>query len=66
MLPTTPTNKVLTRTLVHEKFRSDRVGNDPVLVRDRGSPQFRTFTKEDEVGLRAAFEANGRGDAWAL
>ncbi len=66
VLPTTPTNKVLTRTLVHEKFRSDRVGDDPVLVRDRGSPHFRTFTKEDEVGLRAAFEANGRGDAWDL
>ena len=66
VLPTTPTNKVLTRTLVHEKFRSDRVGNDPVYVRDRGSPHFRSFTKEDEVGLRTAFEANGRGDAWAL
>ena len=31
-LPTTPTNKVLTRTLVHEKFRSDRTGGDPVWV----------------------------------
>ena len=27
--PTTPTNKVLARTLVHEKFRSDRVGATP-------------------------------------
>ena len=66
VLPTTPTNKVLTRTLVHEKFRSDRVGDDAIYVRDRGSPQFRTFTKGDEARLRAAFETNGRGDAWAL
>ena len=28
---TTPTNKVLVRTLVHQKFRADRVGGDAVL-----------------------------------
>jgi fatty-acyl-CoA synthase len=31
-LPTTPTNKVLTRTLVIQRFRSDLVGGDRVYV----------------------------------
>ncbi len=63
-LPSTPTNKILTRTLVHERFRSDRVGGDPVYVRDRGSNRFRRFSDEDESGLRDAFEANGRSSTW--
>ena len=29
-LPSTPTNKILTRTLAHEKFRSDRVHGDAI------------------------------------
>ena len=65
-LPTTPTNKVLTRTLVHEKFRSDRVHGDPIYVRERGSPEFRRFTAQDEAALRDRFESNGRGEIWAL
>ncbi len=65
-LPTTPTNKILTRTLVHQKLRSDRVGGDRLYVRDRGGSVFRPFTRTDEVALRAAFEANGRGDVWEL
>ena len=35
VLPTTPTNKVLTRTLVHQRFRSDLVGGDPIYVHQR-------------------------------
>ena len=31
-LPVTPTNKVLTRVLAHEKFRADQVGDDDVFV----------------------------------
>jgi fatty-acyl-CoA synthase len=65
-LPTTPTNKVLARTLVHQKFRSDRVDGDPIFVRERGSDQYRPFTQEDERALRGAFEANGRSEAWEL
>jgi fatty-acyl-CoA synthase len=65
-LPITPTNKILTRTLVHEKFRSDRVGGDPVYVRARGSDTFRRFSERDESILRAAFESNGRSAAWDL
>jgi fatty-acyl-CoA synthase len=65
-LPTTPTNKILTRTLVHERFRSDRVGGDPVYVRERGADTFRRFGDRDESALRHAFESNGRGNAWDL
>ncbi|HVT41917.1 MAG TPA: AMP-binding protein, partial [Acidimicrobiales bacterium] len=65
-LPSTPTNKILTRTLAHEKFRSDRVGGDPVFRRVRGDAAFRPFAAADEAALRAAFEANGRVAAWDL
>jgi fatty-acyl-CoA synthase len=65
-LPTTPSNKVLTRTLAHERFRSDRVGGDPVFVRDRGADAFRRFTEADESALRGAFDSHGRGGAWEL
>jgi hypothetical protein len=65
-LPSTPTNKILTRTLVHEKFRSDRVHGDPVFRRTRGDTSFSAFTPDDEADLRAAFEAKGRATAWEL
>ena len=32
--PTTGTNKIVKRTLVHQKFRADRVGGDECFVRD--------------------------------
>ena len=65
-LPTTPTNKILTRTLVHEKFCADRVGRDAVYVRERGADSFRRFAADDETALRGAFESSGRGGAWDL
>jgi fatty-acyl-CoA synthase len=65
-LPTTPTNKVLTRTLVHEKFRSDRVGGDTVYRRVRGDDAFRPFGDADESALRDAFQATGRSRVWDL
>ena len=65
-LPTTPTNKVLSRTLVHEKFRADRVGGDPVFVRNRGADAFRTFDGTDEKSLHEHFESNRRSGAWDL
>jgi fatty-acyl-CoA synthase len=65
-LPTTPTNKVLTRTLVHEKFRSDLVGGDPVYVLDRAGNAYRAFTAADEHAARRAFESSGRRRAWDL
>jgi fatty-acyl-CoA synthase len=65
-LPSTPTNKILKRTLVHEKFRSDRVGTDRVFLRARGEDAFRPFGVEQESELRSAFEASGRSNAWDL
>ena len=65
-MPTTPTNKVLKRTLVHENFRSDRVAGDPVFVRLRDEPAYRSFTELDEKSLHDAFVANGRERFWDL
>ncbi len=65
-LPSTPTNKVLTRTLVHEKFRADRVHGDAVYVRPPGEARFRPFGEEDESALRDAFVSHGRLAAWDL
>ena len=65
-LPSTPTNKVLTRTLIHEKFRSDRVHGDAVYLRVRDQEHFRLFAEEDESSLRDAFASHGRLAAWDL
>ncbi|MBV9043391.1 MAG: AMP-binding protein [Acidimicrobiia bacterium] len=65
-LPATATNKVLKRTLVHQKFRSDRTGGDPVWVRDRGEDVYRPFTSDDEDALRLRFAKSGRDRFWDL
>jgi fatty-acyl-CoA synthase len=65
-LPSTPTNKILKRKLVHEKFRSDRVGQDRVYHRGRGDDAFRPFDEAEESQLRGVFEARGRSTAWEL
>jgi len=65
-LPTTPTNKILTRTLVHQRFRSDLVGGDPIYLHERQENRFRPFTLKDEKALQRGFESNGRGHAWDL
>jgi fatty-acyl-CoA synthase len=65
-LPTTPTNKVLVRTLVHQKFRSDRVEGDPVFVRGRGEDRYQSFGADEESVLRRAFVESGRAQAWDL
>jgi fatty-acyl-CoA synthase len=65
-LPTTPTNKVLVRTLVHEKFRADRAGGDAVLVRGRGEDCYRPFDADEESALLEAFVKSGRVQAWDL
>lgn len=65
-MPTTPTNKILKRTLVHQKFRPDRVGGDPIWVRGRGEDVYRPFTPADAEALRAQFVANGRERFWDL
>jgi fatty-acyl-CoA synthase len=65
-LPSTATNKVLKRALVHQKFRSDRVGGDPVWVRDRGEDAYRPFASDDERGLQLRFAEAGRERFWDL
>jgi len=66
-LPTTGTNKVVKRTLVHHQVRRDRVGEaDELWVRGRGEDVYRPFTAADELGLARAFAANGRDRFWDL
>jgi fatty-acyl-CoA synthase len=65
-LPSTPTNKILTRTLVHEKFRLDRVGSDRLYVRERGASSYAPFGEPEESALRAAFTRAGRAAVWDL
>ena len=65
-LPTTATNKILKRRLVHEKFRADRTGGDALYVRGRGEGVYRPFTPKDEHELHDAFAAAGRERFWDL
>jgi fatty-acyl-CoA synthase len=65
-LPQTPSNKVLTRVLQHEKFRSDLTGGDRVYVRVRGDAAYRVMSAEDEAELRRSFDKEGRLRAWDL
>ncbi len=64
--PTTGTNKIVKRTLVHQKFRSDRVEGDEIYVRNRGDDHYRRFTADDEAALAASFEKYGRERFWDL
>ncbi|MBI2704716.1 MAG: AMP-binding protein [Actinobacteria bacterium] len=65
-LPTTGTNKVVKRTLVHEKFRRDRLGPDQLFVRLRGEDTYRPFLAEDEASLHERFVRAGRERFWDL
>jgi fatty-acyl-CoA synthase len=64
--PTTGTNKIVKRTLVHQKFRSGRTAGDPIFVRGRGEPVYRVFTADDETALRDSFVKHGRERFWDL
>jgi len=64
--PTTGTNKIVKRTLVHQKFRADRMGGDDCFVRERGEAEYRPFGANDEAALRAAFAQSGRERFWDL
>jgi fatty-acyl-CoA synthase len=64
--PTTGTNKIVKRTLVHQKWRSDRVGGDAVFVRGRGEDGYRAFTAADEQALHDSFEQYQRTRFWDL
>jgi fatty-acyl-CoA synthase len=64
--PTTGTNKIVKRTLVHQKFRSDRVDGDTVFVRERNAPAYRAFTPDDEHALYESFVHYQRERFWDL
>jgi fatty-acyl-CoA synthase len=66
VLPATASNKILVRTLVHEKFRSDRVDGDRVYTRGRGESEYHLFDEAEEKKLHEAFVAAGRARAWDL
>ncbi len=64
--PTTGTNKIVKRTLVHQKFRPDRTGGDPCFVRLRGEDRYHAFTDADADALRESFTRYGRERFWDL
>jgi acyl-CoA synthetase (AMP-forming)/AMP-acid ligase II len=64
--PTTGTNKIVKRSLVHEKWRTDRVGRDRVYLRGRGEPVYRAFTADDERALHESFVRYQRERFWDL
>ncbi len=66
VLPTSPTNKVLTRTLVHEKYRPDRTGTDVLWARGRGDAGFGLFGADEAESLRQRMERFGRQRFWDL
>ncbi|MCJ7672731.1 MAG: hypothetical protein MUP67_11915 [Acidimicrobiia bacterium] len=64
--PTTGTNKIVKRTLVHEKWRRDRVHGDAVYVRGRRDEVYSPLTVEDEAALHEAFVHYQRERFWDL
>jgi hypothetical protein len=65
-LPVSPTNKVLVRNLVHDKFRPDRVGDDALWVRERGADRFVPFGDQEAAALLEELRARGRDRFWDL
>jgi fatty-acyl-CoA synthase len=64
--PTTGTNKIVKRSLVHQKWRADRIDGDPTYVRGRGEPVYRPFTADDEHALYESFVRYQRERFWDL
>jgi fatty-acyl-CoA synthase len=64
--PTTGTNKIVKRTLAHEKFRHDLTDGDSLYVRGRGESSYRPFTADDEHQLRESFVRYQREPFWDL
>jgi fatty-acyl-CoA synthase len=64
--PTTGTNKIVKRTLVHQKFRPDRVAGDPLFVRERGADAYRAFEDTDADALLDSFKHYQRDRFWDL
>jgi fatty-acyl-CoA synthase len=64
--PTTGTNKIVKRTLVHQKWRRDRVGGDPVFVRLRGESEYHELGADEEEALHRSFVHHQRERFWDL
>jgi fatty-acyl-CoA synthase len=64
--PTTGTNKIVKRSLVHQKWRADQVGGDVVYVRARNESVYREFTADDERDLHSSFVHYKRERFWDL
>lgn len=64
--PTTGTNKIVKRALVHQKWRADRVDGDEIFVRLRGDDSYRPFTADDERALHDSFVKSQRERFWDL
>jgi acyl-CoA synthetase (AMP-forming)/AMP-acid ligase II len=65
-MPTSPTNKILKRTLVHEKYRPDRTGGDAVWVRPRGAVAFEPFGETEAKAVYEELVVAGRERFWDL
>ncbi|HZM56547.1 MAG TPA: AMP-binding protein [Acidimicrobiales bacterium] len=65
-VPTSPTNKVLTRTLVHQKYRPDRTAGDEQWVRTRGDAAYRVFGPAEADELHRQLRESGRERFWDL
>jgi fatty-acyl-CoA synthase len=64
--PTTGTNKIIKRALVHQKWRTDRTNGDPIYVRGRGEAVYREHTPDDEAELHRSFVHYQRERFWDL
>lgn len=65
-LPTTGTNKVLTRRLSTQKYRRSEIGSDQLWVRERGDAVYREFTSSDEQQLHTELQQAGRLRFWDI
>jgi fatty-acyl-CoA synthase len=65
-IPTSPTNKVLTRTLVQQKYRPDLLGGDAVWFRGRGDNAYRPFGADEAEALHQQMTQAGRERFWDL
>jgi hypothetical protein len=65
-MPTSPTNKILKRVLVHDKYRPDRIGADPLWVRGRDEPAYRPFGDTEAKAVHDELVVGGRERFWDL
>jgi len=65
-MPTSPSNKILKRELVHDKYRPDRTQPDPIWHRPRGAAAYEPFTDKEAEALFQELRAHGRDRFWDL